>query len=187
MLKIFSCVICYIIELKIPTLKFMKLIVMRHGEAEASNISDKARNLTAYGQRQTQTAGSWLASHVVDNNTINVALVSPFTRAQQTYAGVISHLSIERKVDVVELIPEAKPRQMHKVLDSFLSNNLEVQSIILISHMPLICYLLDEILLTHQGTLFDTSSMAIIEYDYKTGLGELKAFYHPSMCNSDSN
>lgn len=168
-------------------MNFMKLIVMRHGEAEPSNISDQARNLTAYGICQTQAAGKWLARHVINNNTINVALVSPFARAQQTYAGVISQLNIERKVDVVDLIPEAKPRKTHKVLDKFLSDNPDTQSIILISHMPLICYLLDEILLTYQGTLFDTSSMAIIEYDYETGLGELKAFYHPSMSNFDSN
>lgn len=161
----------------------MKLIVMRHGEAEPSNISDQARNLTAHGISQTQDAGSWLAAHILDSSSINVALVSPFARAQQSYAGVTTQLKIEHKVDVAELIPEAKPREMHRVLDRFLSDNPSIQSMILISHMPLICHLLDEILLTHQGTLFDTSSMAIIDYDYSTGLGELKAFYHPPTSN----
>jgi phosphohistidine phosphatase len=157
----------------------MKLIVMRHGEAEPSNISDQARNLTAYGIRQSKEAGKWLVQNSLDTHAINVALVSPYVRAQQTYNGLMSTIAIERKVDVIELIPESKAREMHQVLDHFLSDNPTVESIILISHMPLICYLLDEILLNHQGTLFDTSSMAVIEYDVQSGIGELNAFYHP--------
>lgn len=159
---------------------------MRHGEAEPSNISDEARNLTAYGVSQTHGAANWLANHVLSDKTIDVAMVSPFVRAQQTYDGVISTLAIVQKIDVVELTPDAKPREMHRVLDGFLSKNPTIQSIILISHMPLVCYLLDEILLTYQGVLFDTSSMAIIDYDFETGLGDLKAFYHPQMSELDT-
>lgn len=165
----------------------MKLIVMRHGEAESSNISDQARNLTAYGISQTHKAGSWLVSHVLAENKIDVALVSPFVRAQQTYDGVLSQLSISSKVDVVELVPEAKPRNSHRMVDHFLQQHPNATSMILISHMPLVSYLLDEILLTYQGALFDTSSMAIIDYDVETGLGELTEFYHPSMSDLGNN
>ena len=60
-----------------------------------------------------------------------------------------------------------------------LSEYSSIKSLVLVSHMPLISFLLDELLLSHQASLFDTSSMAIIDYDITTSSGVLKAFYHP--------
>lgn len=161
-------------------MNIMKLIVMRHGEAEASNTSDKTRNLTAYGRRQATDAGKWLAT-VLGNSDISLALVSPYTRTQQTCECLNTVLNIKQKVDVAELVPNAKAYITHVVLDGFLRENPTLDSVILVSHMPLISFLLDELLSNRQASLFDTSSMAIIDYDINTNSGVLKAFYHPCM------
>jgi phosphohistidine phosphatase len=162
-------------------MNIMKLIVMRHGEAEASNTSDKTRNLTAYGRRQAKEAGKWLKIHVLDKHDVDVALVSPFLRAQQTYDCLNTALKIKQKVDIAELVPNAKAKAMHLILDGFLHKHPTLESVILVSHMPLVSFLLDELLLSHQASLFDTSSMAIIDYDINTSSGVLRAFYHPCV------
>jgi phosphohistidine phosphatase len=70
---------------------------------------------------------------------------------------------------------------MHLILDGFLHKHPTLESVILVSHMPLVSFLLDELLLSHQASLFDTSSMAIIDYDINTSSGVLRAFYHPCV------
>ncbi|KXI29947.1 hypothetical protein AX660_08000 [Paraglaciecola hydrolytica] len=162
-------------------MKFMKLIVMRHGEAEASNSSDKMRNLTADGRRQAKEAGKWLASRVLNNQAISLALVSPYVRAQQTFEGLSAGLKVKQKRDVVELIPSAKARAMHLILDGFLHENPMLETVILVSHMPLISFLMAELLENKQASLFDTASMAIIDYDINISSGVLSEFYHPCM------
>lgn len=159
----------------------MKLIIMRHGEAETSNTSDKMRNLTAHGWRQTKEAAQWLATHVVNNNQIDMALVSPYVRAQQSFESLSSVLTCKQKIDAAEFIPAAKAQKAHLVLDRFLSDHPQVESLIIVSHMPLICFLLDELLMSQQACLFDTSGLAIIEYNREVSSGVLLEFYHPCM------
>ena len=162
-------------------MNIMKLIIMRHGEAETSNTSDKMRNLTAHGWRQTSEAAKWLATHVIKNKQIDLALVSPYVRAQQSFESVSSVLTCKQKIDVAEFIPSAKAQQAHLVLDRLLSENPQAQSLIIVSHMPLICFLLDELLMTQQACLFDTSGLAIIDYNSQMSSGVLLEFYHPCM------
>ena len=162
-------------------MNIMKLIVMRHGEAEASNTTDKTRNLTSYGKRQAKDAGQWLSSNLLVNNHIDLALVSPYSRTQQTYECLNLGLKITRKIELTELVPNATPKVTHRVLDKILYDNPELETVILVSHMPLISFLLDELLLSQHGSLFDTSSMAIIDYDINSSSGRLVAFYHPHL------
>ena len=162
-------------------MNIMKLIIMRHGEAEPSNTSDKMRSLTAHGWRQTKETAKWLATHVVNNKQIDLALVSPYVRAQQSFESLSSVINCKQKMDVAELIPSAKAQKAHLVLDRFLSENPQAQSVIIVSHMPLICFLLDELLMSQQACLFDTSGLAIIEYDRQVSSGMLLEFYHPCM------
>lgn len=164
-------------------MNIMKLIVMRHGEAETSNTSDKTRNLTSHGRRQTKDAAKWLSNYILINNNIDLALVSPYVRTQQTFECLMGALHIKQKIDVPQLVPNAKPQVTHMLLDGFLRENSQLKTMILVSHMPLISFLVDELLLSQHASLFDTSSMAIIDYDINTSSGVLAAFYHPCMPN----
>lgn len=165
----------------------MKLIVMRHGEAEVGNTSDESRNLTQVGRQQAKKAGEWLAKHVLDDSPIDVALVSPFKRAQQTFECVQSVNHVLQHIETKELVPEGMPSLTHMMLDHFLHENPQTKSMMLVSHMPLVCYLLDELLLNHQASLFETASMAIIDYDLSKGGGTLVSFYHPCMMMDKRN
>jgi len=157
----------------------MKLIVMRHGEAEAQNTSDKTRNLTEYGIQQAKNAGHWLSKNFAEFAQLDAAIVSPYNRAQQTFHALASAVKVSNVVTAVELTPNAKVQKVQKLLFNFCNSRPNTQSLLLVSHMPLVSYVLDDILMTHQANLFATSSMAIINYDIERGTGRLLQFYHP--------
>jgi phosphohistidine phosphatase len=161
-------------------MNFMKLIVMRHGEAEAQKTSDKTRNLTEYGIQQAKNAGQWLRSIFPECARLDAALVSPFNRAQQTFTALANEVDVTIVLTAAELTPNAKIQKVQKLLFNFCNSKPNVHSLLLVSHMPLVSYLLDDILPTNQANLFATSSMAIIDYDIGLGTGRLLKFYHPS-------
>ena len=60
----------------------MKLILMRHGQAEAYNDSDQTRQLTEFGYAQAQQT----AEYIMNKYQPDAFVVSPYDRAQQTLA-----------------------------------------------------------------------------------------------------
>lgn len=58
----------------------MKLILMRHGQAEDHTRPDSARQLTDYGQQQAVQTAEYITSHYTPDHFV----VSPYDRAQQT-------------------------------------------------------------------------------------------------------
>ncbi|WP_416308228.1 phosphohistidine phosphatase SixA [Neptunicella sp. SCSIO 80796] len=156
----------------------MNLYIMRHGDAEQSSGKDSLRALTAKGQQEALTAGQWLQQY--DHN-ISLALVSPYKRTQQTFAKVHQSLPSARQLTTEELVPDATPANVQDLLDGILLNDPGTQSVLLVSHMPLVCYLVDTFTGQH-GPLFATASIIHIEYDKDTHIGELKFCYHvPSL------
>jgi phosphohistidine phosphatase len=60
----------------------MKIILMRHGQAENESRPDSARQLTEYGQQQAAQTAEYLTEHYRPDHFV----VSPYDRAQQTLA-----------------------------------------------------------------------------------------------------
>lgn len=60
----------------------MKIILMRHGQAEDITRPDSARQLTDFGAQQAAQTAAYLTQHY----TPDYFVVSPYTRAQQTLA-----------------------------------------------------------------------------------------------------
>lgn len=60
----------------------MKIILMRHGQAEAYKQPDSTRQLTSFGKQQAAAT----AQYVWQTYTPDVFVVSPYARAQQTLA-----------------------------------------------------------------------------------------------------
>jgi phosphohistidine phosphatase len=54
----------------------MKLIIMRHGEAERFRLQDNTRSLTSKGEKQASTAGKWLNNYLGADTSVDIALVS---------------------------------------------------------------------------------------------------------------
>lgn len=60
----------------------MKVILMRHGQAEDETRPDSARQLTDFGQQQAVETAAYITSHYSPDYLV----VSPYDRAQQTLA-----------------------------------------------------------------------------------------------------
>lgn len=60
----------------------MKIILVRHGQAEDETRPDSARQLTDFGQQQAAQTAEYITTHYQPD----YFLVSPYDRAQQTLA-----------------------------------------------------------------------------------------------------
>jgi phosphohistidine phosphatase len=114
----------------------MKLIIARHGEAEASSKSgyDKDRSLTEKGKKDIEKMAIFLKT-----SSINVAHIyhSDYLRTTQTAEIYASHLGSQ--IEIIpsnELTPEGNCMDILPQLKKF--NNSE--GILLVSHNPGVSY-----------------------------------------------
>lgn len=113
----------------------MTLFILRHGQAEAQITTDEARRLTDKGHTDT--------TRVVQARVADMPLVqiwsSPLVRAQQT-AKIAASFFPQLEIQTTDLlIPEAKPQVLMKWLDELNQQLIDSdQSILLVSHQPLV-------------------------------------------------
>lgn len=112
----------------------MRLVLVRHGEAEPLRMRDSARVLTVRGHAQAVVTGAWLASRLSGS----VVLVSsPYQRARET-AGHIKQALPQADFRIVEKItPEDDVRTALVNLEEIGS----VETLVVVSHMPLVAAL----------------------------------------------
>lgn len=159
----------------------MQIFVMRHGQAKTIAVSDETRALTQHGIEEAKLMGQWLSKHFA---LIDCVFVSPYERAQQTAKAVASQLSQLGKVQTLNFItPEDSPKNVHDYLDSICSNG-QFERILLISHMPLVSYLVAELTTDNTMPIFQTASIAQIDYDYARMQGELVSLMSPNDMSS---
>lgn len=151
-------------------------MLMRHGEAESQFQIDSARNLTTRGFIETKKAGVWLRDNV---ETIDMALVSPYTRAQQTFEMVASVVDVTRNETTHEIIPSGRASVVHDYVDAILDIHSDIQSLLIVSHMPLVSYLLDNFCGQFESRLFATASIALLDYDPKAHRGKVEKIFNP--------
>ena len=147
---------------------------MRHGEAEQVASNDSLRALTSRGCQEAFSAGEWLTCQ---QTSINVALISPFLRTQQTYSQVIQTVSVEQSETMDFLRPEENAMDVQDYIDGLLTQSPELTSVLLVSHMPLVCYLVERFTGDY-GPLFATASIVEIDYDGPGTKGKLSKCYH---------
>lgn len=142
----------------------MRLLILRHGEAEVRAATDAERALTARGAAQAQAVGRWLASQGLCPEAV---VSSPYRRAQETAAAVLAGAAWPCEVPTVlceALVPEGDPRQVERWLAA------RPESVVLVvSHMPLVAQLLSWL---DGGVLADGSGF---------GLAELRGLEMPVM------
>lgn len=161
------------IEIKV----FMQIFVMRHGQAEAIAPSDSLRTLTEGGVKEAEITGQWLLEN---SQTFDCVFVSPYVRAQQTADAVIGQLSRVGKRQILSFItPEDSPKAVHDYLDA-VSSDEQYQSILLVSHMPLVSYLVAELTSDKAMPIFQTGSIAQIDYDTDKMQGQLLRLIAPN-------
>jgi phosphohistidine phosphatase len=156
----------------------MQLFIMRHGQAEDNcpDGEDCHRQLTAQGKLEVEEIANVLLKQQV---AITQLLVSPYVRAQQT-ASIIQQAYPAAVLTTLSLItPSGNARDVHDYIDGIMLES-SGQATLIVSHMPLVTYLVAE--LTHQqhSPVFKTASVAQINYDVAKMTGDLVQFISPS-------
>lgn len=144
------------------------ICIMRHGEAEPYRPNDATRVLTDVGRQQVQTSSHWLTKHYVQEGAFDIALVSPYTRAQQTLNEVMRSCQVAR-IEQTELItPEASPQFAADYINALLTQARQqsdaTKTLLVVSHMPLVSYLVDELCGRQRSQLFATAGVVVLRW-----------------------
>lgn len=144
----------------------MKIFILRHGQAEAYQTSDAARQLTDKGKADSLLV---LEKALPFLTGIECIYASPLIRAQQT-AHIASELIGTAIHTTNHLEPEADINQLFGWL-----GKLNVQSLLLVSHLPLVALFANQLCGFQQNRIqFGTSSLVGIECELvEKGLGNL--------------
>ncbi|WP_040976474.1 phosphohistidine phosphatase SixA [Necropsobacter massiliensis] len=140
----------------------MKIIVMRHGEAETIAKSDQARRLTARGKAQANAQGRWLKSILLEPDNV---LVSPYVRAQETLAQL--DLAFARQLTAKQEIWEGiTPYGDAATVADYLAVLARAgsQSVLLVSHLPLVGEIVAQ-LCPKSRVSFYPATMVCLEWD----------------------
>ena len=135
----------------------MKVVLMRHGDAVLGADDDAARALTSLGREQSRAMALWLQQQMPHLDRV---LVSPYLRAQQTWQ-TVRELFGEVRVDVLdELVPHGHSAP---VADYLRALEGEVENLLVISHLPLVGYLVADLCPVQLPPMFVTSAMVAVE------------------------
>ena len=154
----------------------MHLFIMRHGDASLVASNDVQRPLTEQGKVEVNLMGKWLKGLGVN---IEHLLVSPYLRAQQTSSELLSELSGQPKVKTLDIItPSGNAARVHDYIDGFIDVS-HCQQLLVVTHMPLVSYLVAELTVDQKSPIFQTAAIAEIDYDTTTMKGQLVRLISP--------
>lgn len=146
----------------------MQIYIMRHGQAEMMANSDAQRALTSVGRFESEKMAAYLAEQ---NVSFDAALVSPYLRAQQTWGAVRAFLPETTNVQTIKsLIPSGS---VSKSVNEILALQAAgIKNLLIVSHLPLVGYIVGELAPAAGVPAFATSSIAHMELD-ENGFGYL--------------
>ncbi len=144
------------------------IFIMRHGEAEPYRENDATRVLTALGRQQSRDTARWLDTHYLLGESIDLALVSPYTRARQTYDEVTSLCAVTANEIYAGITPEASVPVAADFIDTQLALSWQrmqpIRRLLLVSHMPMVSYLVAELCHQQQAPLFATAGVVVLRW-----------------------
>jgi phosphohistidine phosphatase len=133
----------------------MRLLLMRHGEAEDNRDDDFNRSLTANGRAQVTHVGRALVSR---GEKPSLIVASPLTRAQQSAAIVRDVLELDIPIETWdEVRPSADPQAASRRLATATS------TVLVVSHQPFVGRLAQ--LMTGKRIAMEPATMLSIHYD----------------------
>ncbi|CAQ83510.1 MULTISPECIES: phosphohistidine phosphatase SixA [Photorhabdus] len=155
----------------------MQVFIMRHGEAALDAISDSARQLTPRGCHESQEMAYWLEQQ---GPKIDLVLVSPYIRAEQTLQVVRKSLSLPVGEEV---LPGLTPSGDAAMVSSYLQVLAEQghDAVLVVSHLPLVGYLVAELCPAEIPLMFATSAITCVDLNNQTGKGTLVWQVSPSQ------
>ncbi|MCC5880939.1 MAG: phosphohistidine phosphatase SixA [Idiomarina sp.] len=163
----------------------MKLFIMRHGEAApqqasallggASYATDEARELTSLGREEVVASAQWLKAHYPK---LDLAISSPLVRAEQTMDLVAKEIPIESREISAEVTPSSDPESFASALLARLQVE-PAETVLVVSHMPFVCYLVSYLDHKVQAPLFPTAGIAVLEIEPLAMAGDLQSMTAP--------
>ena len=158
----------------------MKLYIMRHGEANypKGSYSDRERRLTTNGEHEVMTTTNWLIDKQPE---VDCVYVSPYLRAQQTAAILLSQLKTRQRQDSDDITPDGHAGSVV----SWLAAEIQQQgfeSVVLVSHMPLVSYLVHELDASVQPPIFPTAGIAVVDFSPETLRGKFQQLLIAERC-----
>lgn len=158
-----------------------KILIMRHGQAEALSVNDEQRKLTIDGNNEVAVMAKMLAN----NERIDAVIASPYIRAQQT-AAIVAKLQSQVVINETyrDFIPSGDPVNAACLLKALLATNTQCQTWLVVAHMPIVSYLVDQFC-PSQMPVFCTAEVCEIHYDEAADNAELIGMYHPEMVDCE--
>lgn len=144
---------------------YMNIFVMRHGQAAPEVSEDALRPLTKQGRNEVSLMASWLAPQVAQ---FDLVLVSPYVRAQQTWQQ-LSKVFIGLQVETCDLITPTCDADIAASLILAYGDKFSNGNILVISHMPLVGYLVESLCAGMMAPIFVTSGIAKITVNEGAG------------------
>ena len=131
------------------------LILLRHAKSDwSSGHADIARPLAKRGRRQAPESGRWLNDSI---DSIDLAIVSPATRARSTWELVAAELDEPPKTRIDDRVYAASGNDLLAVVRE-LSDDLDI--VVLVGHNPGLEDLVSR--LTGEAVPIPTSAIAVI-------------------------
>ena len=155
----------------------MQLYIMRHGQADPFGNIDQLRELTPTGYNEAECMGKWFNDKTI---VLDQVFISPYVRAQQTAKTLLNKFSNEVKFETVDFItPSDDAKKVHDYIDGLCTDS-DIEQLLIVSHMPLVSYLVAELTFDHQSPIFQTAAIAHIDYDVKKMSGKLVKLISPA-------
>lgn len=148
----------------------MKIFIMRHGQAAMMAPSDETRPLTSYGESQAIQQGKKLKDKI---SHIEKVLVSPYLRTNQTFDGVNFAFEGQLTKEICnDLTPHGESRLVVDYLEMLKDQG--VQSVLVISHIPMVHDLIYD--LSHQSKPLSYSPSSFAELTWLNQWASLDDF-----------
>lgn len=155
----------------------MQVFIMRHGDAALDAASDSIRPLTQCGCDESRVMAAWLKGQVA---SIERVLVSPYLRAKQTLEVVREAFNLPVKEDILaQLTPCGDVALVGSYLQTLAHEG--VDSVLVVSHLPLVGYLVSELCPEETPPMFSTSAIANVTLNTPSGKGVFNGQMSP--CN----
>lgn len=154
----------------------MHIYIMRHGQAEMMANSDAERALTKLGRSESER----MAGDLKKQNVIfDAVMVSPYLRAQQTWQSVRPFFPEISNVETINaLTPSGSAR---KSVNEILALQAQgIKSLLIVSHLPLVGYIVGELAPAAGVPAFSTSAIGHLELD-DSGFGYLHSLTRVSQ------
>ncbi len=147
----------------------MQIVIMRHGDAEKFAATDAERPLSEVGREQSQQVAQMCQQH---RSQFDLVLVSPYLRAQQTWQSIESLLAANCVQECEDITPYGDSETVVEYVCA-LAETQQLNSVLLVSHLPLVGYLTADFVTDIVPPMFPTSGMACIDYDLSQRCGDL--------------